>query len=64
MTSATAFSRFPPRLQTAIVSRLGWASLRPVQELASHAILDGKNVAHQGIICFCNFSYILSYANF
>ncbi len=40
----TAFSRFPPRLQAAIVSRLGWTSLRPVQELAGHAILDGKNV--------------------
>lgn len=39
----TAFSRFPPRLQEAIVSRLGWTSLRPVQELAGEAILDGKN---------------------
>jgi ATP-dependent Lhr-like helicase len=39
----SAFSRFPPRLQEAIVSRLGWTSLRPVQELASHALLDGKN---------------------
>ncbi|MBK8256771.1 MAG: DEAD/DEAH box helicase [Polyangiaceae bacterium] len=39
----SAFARFPPRLQQAIVSRLGWTSLRPVQELASHAILDGKN---------------------
>lgn len=39
----TAFARFPPRLQEAIVSRLGWTSLRPVQELAGSAILDGKN---------------------
>ncbi len=39
----TAFARFPPRLQAAIVSRLGWTSLRPVQELAGEAILDGKN---------------------
>ncbi|MBI5543781.1 MAG: DEAD/DEAH box helicase [Deltaproteobacteria bacterium] len=39
----SAFSRFPPRLQQAIVARLGWTSLRPVQELAGEAILDGKN---------------------
>lgn len=39
----TAFARFPPRLQEAIVSRLGWTALRPVQELAGEAILDGKN---------------------
>jgi len=39
----SAFARFPPRLQEAIASRLGWSSLRPVQELASHALLDGKN---------------------
>ena len=39
----TAFSRFPPRLQEAIVSRLGWTSLRPVQELAGNALLDGDN---------------------
>ena len=39
----TAFSRFPPRLQQAIVARLGWTSLRPVQELAGEALLDGKN---------------------
>ena len=39
----TTFARFPPRLQEAIVSRLGWTSLRPVQELAGEAILDGKN---------------------
>ncbi len=39
----STFARFPPRLQEAIVSRLGWTSLRPVQELAGAAILDGKN---------------------
>ncbi len=40
----TAFARFPARLQQAIVARLGWTSLRPVQELSGEAILDGKNV--------------------
>jgi ATP-dependent helicase Lhr and Lhr-like helicase len=40
---ASAFSRYPDRLQSAIVARLGWSSLRPVQELASQAILDGAN---------------------
>jgi ATP-dependent helicase Lhr and Lhr-like helicase len=39
----SAFTRFPTRLQEAIVSRVGWSSLRPVQELASHALLDGNN---------------------
>ncbi len=39
----TAFSRFAPRLQQAIVARLGWSSLRPVQEEAGHALLDGCN---------------------
>ncbi|MGB3768592.1 MAG: DEAD/DEAH box helicase, partial [Phormidesmis sp.] len=39
----SAFARYPARLQEAIVSRLGWTSLRPVQELSSHALLDGKN---------------------
>jgi ATP-dependent Lhr-like helicase len=38
-----AFARFPPRLQEAIVSRLGWTSLRAVQDLAGEAIMDGKN---------------------
>lgn len=37
------FSRFPELLQHAIASRLGFTSLRPVQELAGEAILDGKN---------------------
>ncbi len=39
----SAFARFPPRLQEAIVARVGWTSLRPVQDLAGEAILDGKN---------------------
>jgi ATP-dependent helicase Lhr and Lhr-like helicase len=37
------FSRFPERLQHAIAHRLGIHALRPVQELAGEAILDGKN---------------------
>ncbi|QDE82494.1 DEAD/DEAH box helicase [Myxococcus xanthus] len=39
----SAFSRFPARLQEAIASRLGFTGLRPVQELAAQALLDGKN---------------------
>ena len=39
----SVFERFHPRLQTAIVQRLGFASLRPVQDLAGAAILDGNN---------------------
>ena len=39
----SVFARFAPRLQEAIVARLGWSSLRPVQELAGEALLDGKN---------------------
>ena len=39
----SVFGRFAPRLQEAIGTRLGWTSLRPVQELAGAAILDGKN---------------------
>jgi ATP-dependent Lhr-like helicase len=39
----SAFTRFAPRLQQAIVARLGWSSLRPVQEEAGEALLDGKN---------------------
>ncbi len=39
----SAFQRFPERLQEAIVSQVGWSSLRPVQELASQALLDGHN---------------------
>lgn len=39
----SAFTRFPERLQAAIVARLGWSALRPVQELAAEALLDGCN---------------------
>ncbi|MFM7203726.1 MAG: DEAD/DEAH box helicase [Myxococcota bacterium] len=37
------FARFEPRLQQAIVARLGWSSLRPVQELAGEVLLAGQN---------------------
>ena len=36
----SAFGRFPQRLQEAIVSRLGFTGLRPVQELAALALLE------------------------
>ncbi len=39
----SAFARFDPLLQEKIVHRLGWSRLRPVQELAATAILDGNN---------------------
>lgn len=39
----TTFPRLTPRLQEAIVARLGWTSLRPVQDLAGAALLDGHN---------------------
>jgi len=39
----SVFARFAPRLQDAIVARLGWSSLRPVQELAGETLLSGKN---------------------
>ena len=39
----SVFGRYAPRLQEAIVARLGWSSLRPVQEEAGVAILEGKN---------------------
>jgi ATP-dependent helicase Lhr and Lhr-like helicase len=39
----SAFARFPPRLQDAIVSRLGFSNLRPVQELAAEALFAGSN---------------------
>lgn len=39
----STFARLNPRLQEAIVSRLGFSSLRPVQELAGEALLDGHN---------------------
>jgi ATP-dependent Lhr-like helicase len=32
-----------PRLQQEVVARLGWSSLRPVQEAAGQALLDGSN---------------------
>jgi ATP-dependent helicase Lhr and Lhr-like helicase len=37
------FGSFAPRLQQAIVARLGWTRLRPVQELAGEALLAGHN---------------------
>jgi len=39
----STFARFPARLQEAIVTRLHFSALRPVQELAGAALLDGKN---------------------
>jgi ATP-dependent Lhr-like helicase len=39
----SVFQRFPERLRLAIANQLGWSSLRPVQDLAGEAILDGKN---------------------
>lgn len=39
----SVFGKLAPRLQEAIVARLGWSSLRPVQELAGEALLAGKN---------------------
>lgn len=41
--AASSFFRLHPNLQHAIVHDLGWRSLRPVQELAGDAILDGCN---------------------
>jgi ATP-dependent Lhr-like helicase len=38
------FHRLHPALQHQVVSALGWTSLRPVQELAIEATLDGRNV--------------------
>lgn len=40
---SAAFNRFHPRLQDAIVARLGWSTLRPVQEHSATALLDGHN---------------------
>lgn len=40
---SSQFYRLHPRLREAIVARLGWSSLRPVQELATEAILAGRN---------------------
>ena len=39
----SVFAQFAPRLQEAIVARLGWSSLRSVQELAGKALLSGQN---------------------
>ncbi len=39
----SVFHRLHPRLQGAIVSQLGWSSLRPVQEQAGEALLAGHN---------------------
>ncbi|HPA50364.1 MAG TPA: DEAD/DEAH box helicase [Thermoanaerobaculia bacterium] len=39
----TVLRRFPPRLREAIGQRLGWPALRPVQEQAAEALLDGRN---------------------
>jgi ATP-dependent helicase Lhr and Lhr-like helicase len=39
----SVFGRLHPRLQDAIVSRLGFTALRPVQELAGEALLAGSN---------------------
>jgi ATP-dependent Lhr-like helicase len=39
----STFSTFAPKLQQAIVSRLGWTSLREVQEQAGAAILAGHD---------------------
>jgi ATP-dependent Lhr-like helicase len=41
--NSSAFGRFDPLLQEKIVSNLGWTSLRPVQDMAAHEILDGHN---------------------
>jgi len=43
MGSASGFFRLHERLRHAIVHTLGWRELRPVQELAVEAILDGNN---------------------
>ena len=37
------FDRLHARLQEAIARKLGWTSLRPVQDMAGHALLDGHN---------------------
>ena len=38
------FDRLHPALQHQVVNALGWRSLRPVQELAIDATLDGANL--------------------
>lgn len=37
------FPKLSPRLQSAIVARLGWSSLRPVQDQAGEVLLAGQN---------------------
>jgi ATP-dependent Lhr-like helicase len=39
----SAFDRLTPALQYQIANGLGWSELRPVQELAIEAIVDGQN---------------------
>lgn len=39
----STFAQYAPRLQQAIVARLGWSSLRPVQEQAGQVLLAGEN---------------------
>jgi ATP-dependent Lhr-like helicase len=39
-----AFDRLHPALQHQVVNALGWRSLRPVQELAIEAALEGANL--------------------
>lgn len=39
----SVYQRFHPRLQRAIVDRLHWRGLHPVQELTAEALLDGHN---------------------
>jgi ATP-dependent Lhr-like helicase len=41
--SVSAFHRFHPNLRHAIVHDLGWRELRPVQDAAGDAVLDGAN---------------------
>lgn len=43
MSECSVFSRFDIRLREAIARRLGWSSLRPVQELAGQSLLSGHN---------------------
>lgn len=42
-TPADAFARLSPAMQYQVVNGLGWSELRLVQQLSTHAILDGAN---------------------
>jgi len=42
------FARLAPRLQQAIVSRLGWSSLRPVQETGGYGAAGWEQRGHPG----------------